>query len=173
MKIANRGAVVVGYPGIGKSTLANNNIHFIDLESSKFKRDNLDSIWYRTYCDVALDLASQGHVVFVSCHEKVRRYLSKNNHSKFIRLCCCIPSLDLENEWIEKLWKRYLDSGDPYGKDYRAWNHAMLNFRKDIIRIPRDFEYVVVIDSIDYDLHKLLQKSFNDYDFGIYTLRKL
>ena len=65
--------IVIGYQGIGKSTLAARNLKYIDLESSNFWFDDPEtkqrvrhSNWYEMYFNVAEDLSRQGYVVFVS-----------------------------------------------------------------------------------------------------------
>lgn len=45
--------IVVGYPGIGKSTLCQHRENCIDLESSCFDKSNKN--WYKDYCNVAVD----------------------------------------------------------------------------------------------------------------------
>ena len=70
--------VIVGYQGIGKSTLAKNRNGFIDLESSNFFVNGERSPdWYIPYCEIALDLSKQGYDVFVSSHKVVRDELKK------------------------------------------------------------------------------------------------
>lgn len=68
--------IIIGYPGIGKSTLAGKDHKFIDLESSNFKiEDERSEDWYKVYCKVAEDLSRQGYIVFVSSHLAVREAL--------------------------------------------------------------------------------------------------
>lgn len=47
--------IYVGYPCIGKTSIAGKN-NFIDLESSLF--NNGSDNWAKTYADVAIDLSS-------------------------------------------------------------------------------------------------------------------
>ena len=58
--------IVIGYQGVGKSTLAGKDYRFIDLESGCFwvdgpngERVRADD-WYKAYCQVAVDLSDQG-----------------------------------------------------------------------------------------------------------------
>lgn len=102
--------IIIGYQGIGKSTLAARNLKYIDLESSNFWFDDPEtkqrvrhSNWYEMYCNVAEDLSRQGYVVFVSSHQPVREKLS--NSKEYV--IACVPSLDLKDQWIEKLHIRF------------------------------------------------------------------
>lgn len=57
------GQIVVGYQGVGKSTLAYHNRSVIDLESSNFFVDGKrDEKWYIPYCNIARSLARQGYL---------------------------------------------------------------------------------------------------------------
>ena len=73
--------IIIGYPGVGKSTLAGRYKEYIDLESSNWngpdntKPDN----WWWSYGKVAEDLSRQGYRVFVSCHPSVQKYFEESN----------------------------------------------------------------------------------------------
>ena len=69
--------IIVGYPGIGKSTLCQHRENCIDLESSCFDKSNKK--WYKDYCNVAVDLHKQGNIALVSNHESVYEELSSKN----------------------------------------------------------------------------------------------
>ena len=105
--------IVIGYQGIGKSTLANRKHGYIDLESGSFwhngKRIN---DWYIYYCQIAEHLSRQGNVVFISSHEPVRKFLLSSNE----RAICIYPSLLLADEWKQKLYRRYAETD--LTKDY-------------------------------------------------------
>ena len=67
--------IIVGYQGIGKSSLAGVG-NCIDLESSNFWiNGKRDPEWYKPYCKIADHLSKQGYTVFTSSHEVVRREL--------------------------------------------------------------------------------------------------
>ena len=71
------GKVVVGYQGIGKSTLAFHNNRVIDLESSNFFVDGeRPANWHIIYCKIARALCKQGYIVCVSSHKEVREELA-------------------------------------------------------------------------------------------------
>ena len=51
--------IVIGYQGIGKSSLAGRNNIFIDLESGNFWVDGKRADdWYKPYCQIAEHLSS-------------------------------------------------------------------------------------------------------------------
>ena len=163
--------IVIGYQGIGKSTLARKYLGIIDLESSCFFIDGERSAdWYKTYCNVAMDLSDQGNIVFTSSHKEVRDYLAQNyNNSKVITIT---PSHRLREAWLSKLWIRYCNDGSP--KNMKAFMNARERYDENIseIRSNPGFKHLV-IDNIDYNLMDiLLQKTMLDtpnvYDIRIF-----
>ena len=146
--------IIVGYQGIGKSTLAKNSNKYIDLESGNFwidgeRQDN----WYKIYCKIAAHLSSQGYTVFVSSHSVVREELKKYSVNEEIK--CCFPKPSLEDEWVKKLEDRYNNS--KLEKDYKAWQNAKLCYMSNIVDISNcGFEYIL-IESMDYDLKELIE----------------
>lgn len=87
--------IIIGYQGIGKSTLSSICLKYIDLESSVFWIDGKrHDDWYIAYTQIAENLSRQGYVVFVSSHEVVRNAL-KNSKEKVI---CCVPAPYLKDQ---------------------------------------------------------------------------
>ena len=148
------GAIVVGYPGVGKTTVSTDRVEFIDLESKCFYiNKQRHPYWYIAYCSAAVHLASQGYTVFVSSHKPVQEYLNCISPS-CIQLSCCVPSLDLKEQWIEKLRLRYEESGlEP---DYRAYCRAKDHYDEDITQLLQNFSDVILITNMVYDLEELL-----------------
>ena len=96
--------IVIGYQGIGKSTLAKKKSGYIDLESGCFWNNGIRiDDWYIYYCQIAEHLSKQGNIVFISSHKQVRDYLKSSNE----RVICVYPSILLEEEWKAKLRRRY------------------------------------------------------------------
>lgn len=150
------GQIVVGYQGIGKSTLAYHNRNVIDLESSNFFVDGKrDEKWYIPYCNIARSLARQGYTVCVSSHGVVRRELERNPAERQILV---YPALGLKNDWIRILKHRYELTGSE--KDFKALKNAEQCYEQSIIDLSKQggFEHVE-ITSINYNLNEMLKLS--------------
>lgn len=146
--------IIVGYQGIGKSTLAKNGNGFIDLESSNFFVNGVrQNDWYIPYCNIAMNLSEQGYTVFVSSHECVRNYLFF--HADQARLVIVCPSLRLKDQWIEKLEKRYQDTG--LVKDYKAMMNAKDRYEENIKELMNTVGFEILqIDTMDYKLSDVI-----------------
>lgn len=168
----NYGVVVVGYQGIGKSTTASKHVDVIDLESSNFYtngRRNAD--WYKAYCNIAIDLASQGYVVFTSSHKEVREYLTKTIHvPSNVQIICCVPDIHLKDQWINRLWDRWRSS--QLDKDFKAYANAEDRFEANVSEIKYDIDLCCELHSLEYNLYEELEKFFKIHgiDHGIYNL---
>ena len=150
--------IIIGYQGIGKSTLASRNLKYIDLESSNFWFDDAEtkqrvrhSNWYEMYCNVAEDLSRQGYVVFVSSHQPVRERLLKSEEY----VVACVPSLILKDEWIKKLKERYENS--LLEKDYKAYMNATDRFAENVTEIMNGGFDIILITDVDYNLQNLIE----------------
>lgn len=145
--------IIIGYPGIGKSTLAGRESGCIDLESSDFKELFPVGKWVEPYCITAEILARQGFTVFVSSHEAVRSCF-RNRETPNVGMI--YPSLDLRKEWIYKLFERANLSH--LEKDTRAYKHAEVCYLLDIKRMKAESNYWLTheISSIYYDLLKIV-----------------
>ena len=102
--------IVIGYQGIGKSTLVKECNSYIDFESSNFKiNGERPDGWEQMYCEAALDLSHQGHVVFTASHKCIRDYLKEHRDREFVLIVA--PSVDLKDQWLEKLRNRFNETG--------------------------------------------------------------
>lgn len=139
--------IIVGYQGIGKSTLAHNNINYIDLESSDFYvgTKRVDD-WYKPYCKIAEHLSQQGYYVFVSSHAIVRAELKNSSEP----VMCCAPTLELKEFWIDKLRGRFITTQSR--KDYAAWKNAEKDYEANIKDIENSGFPMIWIDSPEYVL---------------------
>ena len=146
--------IIVGYQGIGKSTLAAKDDKFISLESSSFYINGKRSKdWYIPYCEIAFDLSKQGFIVFTSSH-KVVRGIFRNS---FDHMALCYPNESLHDQWINKLQKRYDFTG--LDEDYRALQNVKFKFYEDINDLKNEKEFGhIVLTSIDYDLKEEINK---------------
>lgn len=141
--------IIIGYQGIGKSTLAKEHSKFIDLESGNFfvggkRQDD----WYVIYCQIAIHLSEQGKIVCVSSHKLVRDYLLSLPSTE--KIGAIVPSIELKDKWIEKLKNRYEQS--QLDKDFKAWKNAEDRYTENIKEILADIENTVVIDDMNYSL---------------------
>lgn len=145
--------IVIGYQGIGKSTLADRDICYIDLESGNFWVDGKRAEdWYKPYCKIAEHLSQQGYVVFTSSHEVVRNRLVNSTETVVL----VYPAVELKDEWIAKLEKRYQESG--LEKDYKALMNAKDRYIENIHElencgVPNKLKLV----DINYDLDEILE----------------
>ncbi len=149
--------IIIGFPGIGKSTLAFNNDKFVDLESSYFKTtDAKNEDWVVEYCQSAVYLSLHGFIVFVSSHKAVRDYLAKIHISEPI--VYIFPSKRIKEQWIKKLEDRCMNSG--LDKDYRAFIRARDHYDDDIRELYSDdgIPYKLVITDINYNLEEEIDK---------------
>ena len=144
--------IIIGYQGIGKSTLANKNNKYIDLESGNFWHNGIrPENWYIYYCNIAEHLSKQGYNVFVSSHEVVRNRLK--NSSEIV--ICIYPSLFLANEWKQKLEQRYNQSS--LEKDYKAWKNAEDRYHENISELMMCGIPHIEINSLNYNLKDLIE----------------
>lgn len=143
--------IVIGYQGIGKSTLAEKKAGYIDLESGCFWHNGKRSDdWYIYYCQIAEHLSSQGNVVFVSSHKQVRDYLKSSNE----RIVCIYPAIYLGEEWKKKLRDRYDKTG--LDKDRKAWLNAEDRYHVNIAEMMMCGIPYAEIDSMNYDLEGII-----------------
>lgn len=146
--------IIIGYQGIGKSTLASKENNFIDLESSNFFHNGVRSDnWYVYYCNIAAHLSKQGFNVFVSSHEVVRNRLKKYFDEPLISI---IPSISLKDEWIRKLEERY--NNHKSEKNYKAWMNAVARYEDNINEIKNSGIGFIEIENIDYNLEDVLKE---------------
>lgn len=150
--------IIIGYQGVGKSTLAKQELKYIDLESGNFWYNGVRPVdWYIYYCQIAEHLSQQGYNVCVSSHKIVRDYL-KSNTSEII--VCIYPSILLADEWKEKLKQRYNQSH--LEKDYKAWKNAEDKYHENISELMMCGIPYIEINSLNYNLKELIESA--NYD---------
>lgn len=142
--------IVIGYPGVGKSTISKRNIRYVDFDSSIFPKEDG---WEEDYVNKAISLSKEGHVVFISAHEKVRD-LVKDCREKIVVV---YPSLKLHDFWIQRLKDRYNKSRN--AAEYRALYRCVSNYGEDILKLKESkFKNKIELKEESYDLEKLLEK---------------
>jgi len=144
--------IIVGYQGIGKSTLSGKD-RYIDLESSNmWVNGKRADDWYIPYCQIAIHLSQQGYTVFTSSHKVVRNQL-KNCTEKVV---ICYPSEQLQHKWIEKLHDRWIRTG--LEKDYKALTNAEARYIENIKELKNEKEfYHLVITDMNYNLKEMIE----------------
>lgn len=139
--------IVIGYQGIGKSTLARTSKGFIDLESSSFYvNGKRPTDWHYYYNRIAENLSNQGYVVFVSSHIPVRDYF-KTSDERAVIIC---PSKYLKDEWIQKLRTRY--ENNMTEKNLRALRNAEDRYEDNIDELIHDGIPSILLDNMHYSL---------------------
>ncbi len=141
--------IIIGYPGVGKTSLAGRYNQYIDLESSNWNSpDNTKpDMWWWSYCKVAEDLSRQGYRVFVSCHPSVQKYFEESNEYVMV----IYPSIELKEEWIKRISDRY--ERDRSIKNLAALNNVDLYYDKQIKSLnDSSFENKLVLKDINYKL---------------------
>ena len=144
--------IVIGYPGVGKSTVAKRNDVYVDFDSSMFpKKDG----WEEEYVNNAIGLSKQGHIVFVSAHKKVQDLLFDCGE----RVVVVYPSLTLHDFWIDKLRDRYEITHSE--SDKRALMRCVCHYCEDILELE-DSKFETKIElkrANEYDLEVELEEA--------------
>ena len=148
------GKVVVGYQGVGKSTLAFHNNRVIDLESSNFFVDSeRPANWHIIYCNIARALCKQGYIVCISSHKEVREELAQHPAQKQVII---YPTHILKDKWIAKLRYRYEETQSI--KDFKALRNAEDCFDENITDLANQKGFgKISIGTMNYDLADLLK----------------
>lgn len=159
--------IIIGYQGIGKSTIAGKN-NCIDLESGNFWVDGRrDPKWYKPYCHIALHLHRQGYTVMISSHDIVRRYLRQietveDKMATFV----CYPDVSLKDAWLDKLKERYENTH--LDKDYKAWQNAEDRFTDNIEELLHSGFKRIVLDTMNYELAEEIQNAKSRINHAAY-----
>ena len=142
--------IIIGYPGVGKTSLAGRYHQYIDLESSHFNdafREKPDG-WFIPYCKVAEDLSRQGYRVFVSCHREVQEYLYDCSTEYIMVL---YPDIKLKEQWLDRVTKRY--NSDPTMKNKKAMENVEKYWDMHINSLMNSpFENKLELKDINYTL---------------------
>lgn len=143
--------IIVGYQGIGKSSVAGKN-DIIDLESNNFfHRKQKPKHWYIYYCNIAEHLSKQGYIVLISSHEVVRKHLRKHCKEPVYSV---FPSVDLRKEWIDRLTTRY--ERTRLEKDFKALVNTRDCYEDSIKEMKRaGFKFFEIRD-MEYRLEDII-----------------
>lgn len=150
--------IIIGYQGIGKSTLCKEGNGFIDLESGNFWVEGVrDRNWAVVYANIAVHLCNQGYHVFTSSHKIVRDELRKHI-SDTVDIAVCYPMPSLKDVWCDKLKRRFQATG--LEKDYKAWMNAQEMYDENIMDLsdePLPMMHIPLYD-MHYDLREEVMK---------------
>ena len=160
-----KGLIICGYPGVGKSSIAGWN-NCVDLESSWFSYDKdgnrvyPDEIWCIDYCSLAMKLASQGYTVLLSTHSCVINQLREwkwfLDNKYFVKVVIFAPRPSMKKEWTLRLVNRYIESENE--KDLRAFVGAIEYWDSKLLAIIHSDFPVYSPDSVDYDFRDYILK---------------
>ena len=150
------GTIYICYQGVGKSNTVNDNIGFVDLESSNFRLEDgyRPDDWYKYYSHIAFDLATQGYSVFTASHDVVRKELARirDKYHPEIKIAIIYPKPVLRDVWVERLQKRY--DKKPTRKNKAALCNAKDRLPENVKEMEEDaYKYnfeIIEIDTIDY-----------------------
>ena len=156
-----KGLIVIGYQGIGKSSCAGKDC--IDLESSCFKINNeRHEDWAIIYTRIAMHIANQGYVVFTSSHKCVVDIFKTMPLMENVgKVCIFCPQRSMRNEWIERLSKRYNET--LLAKDWAALGNAIERYEENIIELVNSGLPVYQPAAMDYDLRNYISKMQHDW----------
>lgn len=148
-----KGLIIIGYLGIGKTEFSKATHRTVDLESSCFYVNNERAEnWHVPYCQLAMSIANQGQIVFVSSHPEVidtlYHTLPMGENVGGIAILC--PQLYLRSDWGRRLHDRYEKT--KLEKDARALEHVDNSFGEDIAMLANAPFPVYQIADMKYDL---------------------
>ena len=153
--------IIIGYQGIGKSSVAVDNLSFIDLESSSFwVNGKRADDWYVVYAQIAEHLSKQGYTVFVSSHQVLRDYL-KGSAEKVVEI---YPSHEIKEDWLRRLKYRLIT--DPSEKNKRAYEGAIRYYDANIDSFEEDRGHYIYMElrTINYKLEDVIDAIYDIFD---------
>lgn len=144
--------IFCGYQGVGKSSICNRENGYIDFESSNFFVNEMrPNVWIDIYINQALSLNEQGYDVFLSTHKALRDRLNELN----IDFTVITPSIDLKEQWIERLSNRY--NNNPSLKNMKALKNAEECYEENVKDLCSESK-VIMITNADYDLKDCIRE---------------
>ena len=144
--------IFCGYQGVGKSSICNRENGYIDFESSNFFVNEMrPNVWIDIYINQAVSLNEQGYDVFLSTHKALRDRLNELN----IDFTVITPSIDLKEQWIERLSNRY--NNNPSLKNMKALKNAEECYEENVKDLCSENK-VIMITNADYDLKECIME---------------
>lgn len=141
--------IILGFPGIGKTTAAKKSWRVIDLDDlySKLASEPLCSI----VPYAAKSLSDQGYDVLVPWDEFCQRDFEANGISATI----IFPAMSLYMDWVDRLYERQIKSGST--KDYDIWRYVRWKYSEMIVTIEKSTLDKLKIATMKYDLLTLIE----------------
>lgn len=183
------GMIIVGFPGIGKTSISFGENKFVDLESSCFNivdpvtnKKTKPENWEKLYVSVAYDLAKQGKYVCVSNHslviDEILDRKQKDSRLDEYPIVFVYPKKNLKDRWIERLTDRYNSSVqidkdiadknkaalDAVAANYDKWIDALERIDPNNVTAYGNNVYKIPIIGVDYDLAVALKRFIDAYD---------
>jgi hypothetical protein len=151
--------IIIGYHLVGVKELAKKDSNYRLLDITKFT----GSDWVNDYVGTAGIFSDMGYDVILEPRKEVIEELVNREYPVIMFL----PSLELKDEWIQKAIDQFHKTNSL--SDARLARHIRDNFENDIewleIALDRsDYFFDVILDSMNYDLEKLLD-SIRNLDF--------
>lgn len=139
--------IICGFPGVGKSCVANNRTNILDLESSafswifdptsvEFRKRNPD--FPANYIQTIKEECEKYDVILTSSHKSVRDALQAEG----IQYIIVAPRLELKNEYLI----RYIQRGSPIS----FIELLDINWYKFLYEIQEDCAPVIWLDKGEY-----------------------
>lgn len=106
-KSDKRSIILMGFPGVGKTYIkekykGSNDLKVLDSDSSNFDKSDFPN----NYINYIKEQIGKYDIIMVSTHAAVRDAIKNSMISRICPIYICYPSLDIKDEWLERLLKR-------------------------------------------------------------------
>lgn len=106
-KSDKRSIILMGFPGVGKTYVkekykGSNDLKILDSDSSNFDKSDFPN----NYINYITEQIGKYDIIMVSTHKEVRDAIKNSSISLMCPIYICYPSLDIKDEWLERLRKR-------------------------------------------------------------------
>lgn len=150
--------IISAYFTTGKSTLALKDNSIIDLDSKPFRDlKQIHKEWWKIYCDIALELEKQNHIVLMwSNNKNIHKYLKERSKSYHI----IMYDLHLKDYVINKALERDKTSFRP-NTTYAITNKFDKSFN-DVLQVSNEYNIdLYLIRDENYNLIDIIEEISN------------
>lgn len=146
--------IICGFPGVGKTTAANNRKNLLDAESSafswvfdpeKFDERQRDPNFPENYIDYIEENMGEYDIIFASSHAAVREKLA----ARGIQYMIVAPRKELKNEYLIRYLKRGSDI-DFIELLNEKWDEFLTGIENDGAPVIWLDAYTVIADVVGY-----------------------